>query len=90
MFHTAMMPLGYLLAGPLADHLFEPAMATSGPLSMTFGWLVGTGPGAGMAVMFVGTSLLGTGLSLSGYLFRAVWRVEEELPDYDRLGSEQP
>jgi MFS transporter, DHA3 family, macrolide efflux protein len=83
MLQTATIPVGGLLAGPLADHLFEPAMAANGRLAPLFGWLVGTGPGAGMALMFAGTALLGAGMSLSGYLFPAVRHVEEDLPDHD-------
>lgn len=83
MLQQATMPLGYLLAGPLADHLFEPAMASGGSLANTFGWLVGTGPGAGIGLMFLCTSLLGMAMSLSGYLFQAVRNVEADLPDYD-------
>jgi MFS transporter, DHA3 family, macrolide efflux protein len=89
MLRTATIPLGCLLAGPLADHLFEPAMAADGRLAPVFGWLVGTGPGAGMALMFAGTAILGTGMSLSGYLVPAVRRVEEELPDHDAGSAPQ-
>lgn len=85
--HQALIPLGYLLAGPLADFVFEPAMAVGGSLAGSLGWLVGTGPGAGMGLMFVGTAVCGTLISLSGYLFRAVRNVEIELPDHDRLAS---
>lgn len=84
MLRTAMAPIGYLLAGPLADRVLEPAMAVGGNLSGSFGWLVGTGPGAGMALMFVGTAALGTLISASGYLFRSIRCIEDELPDYDR------
>jgi MFS family permease len=80
---TASMPLGYLMAGPLADTVFEPAMAAGGPLTNTFGWLVGIGPGAGVGLMFACTAVLGTAVSLSGYLFSAVRCVEVELPDHD-------
>ena len=79
------MPLGYLLAGPLADRWFEPAMMIGGRLEMTCGWLVGTGPGAGMALMFACNAILGIAMSLSGYLFRAVRRVENDLPDHDAV-----
>jgi hypothetical protein len=85
MLRTAMAPLGYLIAGPLADRILEPAMAIGGSLSESLGWLVGTGPGAGMALMFVGTATLGTLISASGYLIRPIRRVEDELPDYDML-----
>ncbi len=83
MVRMGMMPLGYLLAGPLADRLFEPAMLPGGALVGVFGGLVGTGPGAGMGLMFLVTCLGGTLLCLSGYAIRPVRRVEIELPDFD-------
>ncbi|PON17431.1 MFS transporter [Candidatus Entotheonella serta] len=58
MLQRAMMPVGYLVAGPLADHVFEPAMSANGTLTPIFGYLTGTGPGAGMALMFAGTAIL--------------------------------
>ena len=82
MMQLATFPIGYLLAGALADSFFEPAMAVGGPLSEVFGWLVGEGPGAGIALMFVCTSLLGMTMSLSGYLFRSVRDVEIDVPDH--------
>lgn len=83
MFTNAPKPFAYLLAGPLADRWFGPAMQPNGALAPFFGWIVGTGPGAGIGLMFVGTAILGALMSLSGYLFRAVRQVEDELPDYD-------
>jgi len=46
-------PLAALVAGPLADRLFEPAMAAGSPLSRMIGTLVGVGPGRGIAVILV-------------------------------------
>jgi len=76
-------PLGVLIAGPLADFLFEPAMRSQSALSALFGNVVGVGPGAGIALMFVFAGMLGVGVSLSGYLFRAVRDAESILPDHD-------
>lgn len=90
MAQQASMPIGYLLAGPLADHLFEPAMATGGSLAGIFGGIVGVGPGAGMALMFLFTSVLGLVMSLSGYLFRPVRQVEDDLPDHDMALAPHP
>ena len=84
------MPLGFLLAGPLADLVFEPAMTDGGALAPLFGPLVGTGPGAGMALMFLGTAAAGALMSLSGYLFRSVRCVEEEIPDHDAAPAPDP
>lgn len=81
----ATKPLGYLLAGPLADRLLEPAMQPGGVLTPFLGWLVGVGPGAGIGLMFVGTALCGALMSCGGYLAPALRNVETELPDHDQL-----
>ncbi len=74
---------GMLLAGPLADNLFEPAMMPEGQWVHAFGWLVGSGPGAGMSLMLVLMGFLGTLIMMGGYLFRVVWNAEDLLPDHD-------
>ncbi len=76
-------PLAMLLAGPLADDFFEPAMQTGGALESTFSGLVGTGDGAGMSLIFVVTGLLGMAVSLAGYLVPVIRNIEDILPDYD-------
>ncbi len=70
------MPLGYLLAGWLADGVFEPAMTAGGSLTGAFGWLVGVGPGAGMALMFACTCLLGTLTATLGFLMPSIRHLE--------------
>jgi len=76
-------PLALLLSGPAADRWFEPAMAESGALANTFGWLVGTGSGAGMALMFMLFGLAGVGIALGAYLVPTIRNVEDLLPDHD-------
>lgn len=78
---SATIPLGFLLAGPLADHLLEPAMRRGGALSGVFGPLTGVGPGAGMGLMFLLTALAGCVTCFSGYLIPALRNVERLLPD---------
>jgi len=75
-------PMGMLIAGPLADRLFEPNMMPGGGLASMFGWMVGTGPGAGMSLVLIISGLLGAAVSLGAYSFRAIRDVEEILPDY--------
>jgi MFS family permease len=82
------MPIAMLLAGLVADHIFEPAMMQGGALTGMFGWLVGVGPGAGMALMILSCGLLGCAVPLLGYTLRAVRDVERILPDYDVVPSE--
>jgi MFS family permease len=75
------IPFGYLLAGPLADRLFEPAMQPGGALVDVFGGIVGTGAGAGMGVMYLGTAFIGMTICLIGYTIRPLRRVETDTPD---------
>ncbi len=90
MLQVMVMPFGYLAGGLLADHVFGPAMAAGGWLVGTFGWLVGTGPGAGIAVMFLCTCIGGVLTGLSGFLFPAVRNVERDLPDFIPEEVESP
>jgi DHA3 family macrolide efflux protein-like MFS transporter len=83
-------PLAMLLAGPVADRLMTPAMMPGGALAGTFGGLVGTGPGAGIALMLVFTGILGALVGLGGYLFPAVRDAETLLPDHDHPPPPEP
>jgi hypothetical protein len=76
-------PLAGLLAGPLADEVFGPAMEAGGALAPLFGPLVGTGQGAGIGLMFVFAGALSALVGLGGYLVPRVRGVESALPDYD-------
>jgi hypothetical protein len=75
-------PLATLIAGPLADALFEPGMR-GGRLVPIFGWMVGSGPGAGMGVMLVIAGTLGVAAGFVGYSFRVIRNAEDILPDHD-------
>ena len=76
-------PVAMLMAGPMADKIFEPAMSGDTVMSSAFGWLVGTGPGAGMGLMLVIAGFLGVLVGVGGYMFPIVRNVEKILPDHD-------
>jgi MFS transporter, DHA3 family, macrolide efflux protein len=78
-----MHPIGYLAGGLLADFVFEPAMMPNGFLAPLLGGIVGTGDGAGMAVMFLITGIGGVLTGFGGYLFVSLRNVETDLPDHD-------
>jgi DHA3 family macrolide efflux protein-like MFS transporter len=80
-------PLAMFIAGPLADRLAEPAMMPGGPLAPLLGWLVGTGPGAGMALIFIAAGIIGASASLGGYVFDVVRNVEQIIPDHNGTAS---
>jgi DHA3 family macrolide efflux protein-like MFS transporter len=56
-----------LIAGPLSDHVFEPAMHAGGALADAWGWLTSAGPGAGMGLSIVLSCSVGVLVLLWGY-----------------------
>jgi MFS transporter, DHA3 family, macrolide efflux protein len=75
-------PLGLIIAGPLADYVFEPAMQPGGALAGTFGEVVGVGRGAGIGLMIAFAGLATGVVGLAGYLFPPTRNVETALPDH--------
>ncbi|MBL8132458.1 MAG: MFS transporter [Anaerolineae bacterium] len=84
------VPFGYLIAGPLADHVFEPAMARDGALAAALGGLWGTGPGAGMGVMYLFTAVLGASLCALAWVIPSIRNVETDIPDYQEEAAGMP
>jgi DHA3 family macrolide efflux protein-like MFS transporter len=74
-----------VLGGLLADYLMEPAMQKGGWVARLFGWMVGTDPGSGMAVIMVVSGVLVILASLSGFIFPRIRNMEDLLPDHDRM-----
>jgi hypothetical protein len=78
----SIMPVSNLLAGPLADKLFEPWMAEGGLLANTFlGDLLGVGPGRGIGVIFIISAIFLWALSLVAFAYPRLRNVEDEVPD---------
>jgi MFS family permease len=74
-------PLAYMLAGPLADLIFEPFMTSGGAIALRIASIIGSGPGRGFGLIFVILGLLISIASLLGYLYPRIRLVEVELPD---------
>ncbi|MBK9942044.1 MAG: amino acid adenylation domain-containing protein [Kouleothrix sp.] len=77
------MPLGYLLAGPLADRVFEPWLANGGWLAPSLGAILGVGAGRGIGLLFIVAGLLTVAVTVAGYFYPQLWHLEHELPDAD-------
>lgn len=78
----SMMPLAFILAGPLADRLAGPLMQPGGALAETvLGSLLGTGPGRGIGLVFVLAGLLLAAASAVALAAPRIRHVEAELPD---------
>ncbi|MGD2183723.1 MFS transporter [Lusitaniella coriacea] len=72
-----------LIAGPLADRIFEPAMMSGGVLAPFFGGIFGTGRGAGMALLYVISSVSLLLVGVGGYALPVLRGVEEGVTDSD-------
>lgn len=83
-------PITPLIAGGLADVVLEPGMQVGGRLVGAFGWLVGSGPGAGMALLVIFTGVAAGLVGLLGYLFPVVRDAETILPDHDAAAAPAP
>lgn len=76
-------PIGFAIAGPLADQFFEPAMQSDGMLAHIFGPIFGTEQGAGMALQLSIFAACGALIAVSGYSVRKLKTVETLLPDHN-------
>ncbi|MEV4835302.1 MFS transporter [Nonomuraea sp. NPDC049486] len=63
---SAAVPVGYLLAAPVAEHLLNPALLPGGALAGSAGLIVGVGEGRGIALVLLLDGLLL--LTLAGVL----------------------
>ena len=59
-----MIPVGYLTGGFLADRVFEPFMTSPSAVQGAISSLIGDGKGAGIALLFLLTGIIGTVASL--------------------------
>ncbi|MFF0146091.1 MFS transporter [Amycolatopsis sulphurea] len=66
------VPIAIALAGPLADHIFEPWARSASADRLGWSALVGSGPGAGMATMLVIAGTLGTLCGVLGLMSRSL------------------
>lgn len=84
------MPLAFLFAGVLADHVFEPLLREEGALAATWvGQFLGTGAGRGMGLMFVLSGLLLIVVSAVAWANPHIRLIDEELPDYTSAKLEE-
>jgi hypothetical protein len=85
MVSNSLKPLAFLLAGILADRVFEPLMAPTGLLAHSLGNIIGTGPGRGIALIFLIMGGIKVLVSLGAYLYPRIRFIEDELPDALRI-----
>ena len=68
-----------LIAGPLADRHFEPAMTAKDAFIILLNPAFGSGPGAGMAVLYTLCALSMLLIGIGGFLIRSLRSIETSL-----------
>jgi MFS family permease len=85
--HSLVMQCGsaaaYLIAGPLADNIFAPALATGDGLVGIFRGIFGTNAGAGIALLYVICAACMLLVGCAGFYIPQLRDVERILPDHD-------
>jgi MFS family permease len=81
-------PMGQLIAGPLAERVFQPMLLPGGALFLTLGPSFGTGPGRGIGLMFVTFAFLPMLFAFGGCFFPRLRNLDSDLPD--ALPEEDP
>jgi len=71
-----------LLAAPLADHVFRPAMTAGGGLEPLLGPIIGSGESRGIGLMVTVLGILAASVSFLALGNRTICGVETDLPDH--------
>lgn len=74
-------PLAALVAGPLADRIFEPLMAANGLLAGSIGQIIGVGTGRGIGLLFAIAGVMVMLTTVAGYQYPRLRLLEDDLPD---------
>jgi MFS family permease len=75
------IPLAYLVAGPLADKVFNPLLLEGGKLAGSIGKYIGVGPGRGIGMIYTILGILVFVVTGIAFSYGRLRNVEVELPD---------
>jgi hypothetical protein len=75
------LPVASLIAGPLADHVFEPLLAPGGRLADSAGRILGVGAGRGIALLLILVGLLIEVAIVFALQYQPLRRLERNIPD---------
>ncbi len=86
----AALPVATLVAGPLADSVFEPWLAPGGALAGTVGSVIGTGPGRGIGLLYIILGLIMIAGVTLAFRIPTLRNLETDLPDAVNLETDPP
>jgi MFS transporter, DHA3 family, macrolide efflux protein len=80
-------PISMAVAGPLADRVFEPALAApEHGVTRLLSSIFGSTPGGGMALLILLSGVLVAGVGFVAYQIKGIREVETLIPDHDESG----
>ncbi len=78
----SVVPLAFLIAGILADRIFEPLLRNTGVLTHTLiGDFIGTGPGRGTALLVLLSGIAMVVISIIAFAIPSIRNLNEKPPD---------
>lgn len=75
--------IAFLIAGPLANRMFEPAMQLNRHFAALFSPIVGIGAGAGIVLLYLLTSIGLVLVGVGGYISSHLQTVEQASTDQE-------
>ncbi len=78
----SIIPIAYLLTGPISERIFTPLLLDGGLLADSVGRIFGAGPGRGIGLMFSTFGVLYLLIAQLIWLDKRIRNVELELPDW--------
>jgi MFS family permease len=75
------LPLSRLVAGPLADKVFEPLLLPGGRLAGSLGRVLGVGPGRGIELLLIVLGAFNLLVLAAAWSYPRLRRLEDEMPD---------
>ena len=77
----SIMPVSFLVAGFLAESVFEPLFMVGGKLAGSLGVVIGSGPGRGTGFLFILGGLMWGTAAAATMFYPRVRKLEIEIPD---------
>jgi MFS family permease len=87
MLAQALLPIAYLLAGPLADKVFVPLMTGDSTLGLWLQGMLGAGTSRGYALFFLSLGVFVVAAAVASYLYPPLRHLERDIPDFDTPAS---
>src|SRR5204862_536981 len=71
------LPLAYAVAGPLTDYVFNPLAVSLSRSHVPLSFVLGSGAGRGIGLLFVAVGIVMLAVASAGYLYAPLRRIDD-------------